>query len=421
MNIFEDKLSNGVRVVSERLKDYRSVSISLWVKAGSVDEGEGEGGISHFIEHMIFKGTKNRTASEIASQMDALGGNLNAFTSKECTCFYAKVLDEHLPLAADMISDMALNSKLSDDDIEREKGVVVEKINMAADSPEDIAHESIVSLMFEDDPLQKPILGTTQSVMSMTRDDMINYMAKRYVAGNMVIACAGNFERESLIEVLEKSFKDVSIANAVQDRNYGNMRQNRAIRSIHKDIEQVHICLGLPGFPMDTKGQYPLVALSNILGGTMSSRLFQRIREEEGLAYSVYSFPTSYCTAGYFGLYAGTGDKQAEMVIDIMMEELYRLKKDGLTDAELRRSKEQLKGSYILGLESTSSHASAIGKSALLRGKVSSEHEVLERVQSITMDDINGIIPKVLDFSRLCTVFVGKDCERLVGKMDEYR
>lgn len=148
--------------------------------------------------------------------------------------------------------------------------------------------------------------------MSMTRDDMINYMAKRYVAGNMVIACAGNFERESLIEVLEKSFKDVSIANAVQDRNYGNMRQNRAIRSIHKDIEQVHICLGLPGFPMDTKGQYPLVALSNILGGTMSSRLFQRIREEEGLAYSVYSFPTSYCTAGYFGLYAGTGDKQAE-------------------------------------------------------------------------------------------------------------
>ncbi len=421
MNIFEDKLSNGVRVVSERLKDYRSVSISLWVKAGSVDEGEGEGGISHFIEHMIFKGTKNRTASEIASQMDALGGNLNAFTSKECTCFYAKVLDEHLPLAADMISDMALNSRLSADDIEREKGVVVEEINMAADSPEDIVHEAIVSLMFEGDPLQKPILGTTQSVMGMTRDDMVNYMAKRYIAGNMVIACAGNFERESLIDILEKSFRDVSVANAEQDRNYGNMRQDRAIKSIHKDIEQVHICLGLPGYPMDTKGQYPLVALSNILGGTMSSRLFQRIREEKGLAYSVYSFPTSYCTAGYFGLYAGTGDKQAETVIDIMMEELYRLKKDGLTDAELRRSKEQLKGSYILGLESTSSHASAIGKSALLRGKVSSEQEVLDRVQSITMDDINGIIPKVLDFSRLCTAFVGRDCERLASKMDEYK
>ncbi len=405
--IWHDRLDNGIRIVSERMEHYRSLSMGVWVDAGSICETAAEAGVSHFIEHMLFKGTKNRSAADIASEMDAVGGNLNAFTAKECTCFYAKVLDEHMELAADMLSDILMNSNLFPEDIEREKGVVVEEIHMTQDSPEDVAHEALCTLLFEGTPLEKPILGTEATVRAFTRDTLTGYMGRLYRADDIVIACAGSFSREALISTLNARFAALP-AGGGRERKAGRYGAGRRVRAIHKDVEQTHLCFGLPGVPADDDRRFPMLVLNNALGGSMSSRLFQKVREEKGLAYTIYSYPTAYADTGYFALYAGTGVEASPEVARLILEELALLRKEGFTPEEFTRAKDQLRGNYLLGQENTGARSSAIGKAELLLGEVMSEEELLSRLERIRMEDVLSIIPYVLDEEKLCASIVGK-------------
>lgn len=405
--IRHDKLKNGVRVVSEQAESFRSVSMGVWVDAGSVSESEKLSGISHFIEHMLFKGTQKRTAADIAAQMDAVGGNLNAFTAKECTCFYAKVLGEDIGLAADMLSDILLRSKFDPADIEKEKGVVTEEILMTGDSPEDVAHDALCTLLFEGTPLEKPILGSAQTVASFTREDITGYMDRLYRAGDIVISCAGSFEHDALIEVLESCFASV-LPGGGRERRAGKLGPGRRVRFCEKDVEQTHICIGLPGMSAEDGRRFAMLVLNNALGGSMSSRLFQKVREEMGLAYTIYSYPTSYADTGYFALYAGTGADTAAKVARLMTDELALLRRTGLTRDEFVRAKDQLRGNYIMGQESTGARSSAIGKAELLQGRVMTEEELLGTLEAVTLDDVNGIIPEICDENAMCATLVGR-------------
>ena len=419
-NIFRTTLPNGLRIVGERMGNYRSVSIGCWVGAGSVYENVGaeceagtESGVSHFIEHMLFKGTENRGADRIAEEIDSLGGNLNAFTSKECTCFYAKVISENLVDAADLIADLVCASKLDADDIEREKGVVSEEISMNEDSPEDVAHDTLCSLFYGTDALSNPILGTQQSVGAFGADMLRAYMARRYRPENIVLAAAGNFEPETLRAAAERAFDFERIisfadkAGSVESAPRKSAHTGR-IALIDKDIEQAHIALAFPGFASESKEQYPLLMLNNIVGGCMSSRLFQSIREKQGLAYSVYSSPTFFSNGGYFTLYAGTGEKQTEKVLELMLEEYAKVLKHGVRAEELERSKRQIRTGFLLGRESTGAHASSLGRGELFGRKYASVDEILARIDGVSIESINEILPTVCDMSRIKAAVVGR-------------
>lgn len=401
------ELKNGVRVAMERMEHVRSVSIGIWVNTGSVREGDDEGGASHFIEHMAFKGTPTRTAEQIAAEMDAIGGSLNAFTSKECTCFYAKVLDEHLPIAVDLLSDITFHSTFEAEELEREKRVIVEEILMTEDTPEDLTAERANALFFQQDPLARPILGTRESVTAFDRERLLSYRAAHYTPRNTVVACAGHFEEETLLKLLEDK-----LDLAASDLAAAPLRQaypgGARAECVQKDIEQVHLTLMFPGFARDAAGQYPLAILSNIIGGSMSSRLFQSIREQRGLAYSVYSYPVFYASTGTFALYAGTGEAQAVEVVKLMREELARLRIDGVTPEEFDRCKAQLKGSYLLGLEGSGARMNVIGKVALLQNREYREEDTLNRIACVTIKDVEDMIPTVLDESQMCASFVGR-------------
>ena len=400
-------LPNGIRLIYEKMEHVRSVSMGVWVDTGSVRETPETAGASHLIEHMVFKGTERRDAEQIAIEMDAVGGNINAFTSKENTCFYAKVLDEHLDLVSDVLSDITFHSVFDPEELKKEQGVVLEEILMNEDSPEDLSGEESNMLFFGDEALASPILGSKESVRAFTRESLLAYKNEFYVPNNIVVACAGNFEEQALIDSVTRWFDAPASARAttpVLQRYPGGKRE----KFVEKDVEQVHICLTLPGFARDSEGQYPLAVLSNILGGSMSSRLFQSIREKLGLAYSVYSYPTSYTGTGTLTLYAGTGEKQAKEVLNRMVEEMERVRKAGVTKEELTRCREQLKGSYLLGMESSGSRMNALGKTLLLQKREYSEAETLRRIECVTMEDIERILPVCLDLSQASTALVGR-------------
>lgn len=401
------KLGNGMRVVGEYMPGYRSVSMGVWINAGSVYERGNEQGAAHFIEHMLFKGTKTRSASRIAEEMDAVGGNLNAFTSKECTCFYGRVLGEKVGVLSDMLADLLCNSLLDPDDIEREKGVVCEEILMTEDTPEDLVTEAAVSSFYEGDPLEKPILGTVESVRSFTHAGLADYMSRLYRAENMVISAAGGFDWDELVASLERSFdpKGGSGADAV---DFGRHIPGKRIRTVSKDIEQVHICICLPGFAKDTPENYAQLLFSNAFGGTMSSRLFQRIREERGLAYSVYSYPTAYKQSGFLTLYAGTGAENALTVAEMLMDEVRTVKRRGISREELDRAKDQLISGFLMSQESTSARSSAIGRAELLRGSHLTEEQVIARICAVTMADIEAVLPTLCDTDDISACAVGR-------------
>ena len=409
--VYRERLENGIKIIAAQMPSFRSVSMGVWIGAGSSYEGENEAGISHFIEHMLFKGTTKRTASQIAAEMDGIGGTLNAFTAKECTCLYAKVLDEHMEIAADVLSDLLRNSKFEPTDIEKEKGVVCEEILMVEDTPEDLVHEALSSIIHGNTPYAKPILGTEESVRSFTREKIRDYMDRHYLPDNIVVSCAGNFSREKLLDTVRANFGG-DAAPFQKAVPMCEITKKRAFKALQKDVEQVHICLGFPGYSIDDDRQYALFVLNNALGGSMSSRLFQNIREERGLAYSIYSYPSAYTDSGYFALYAGTGEKQAEEVVKLMLLELDEILKNGITSEEFKRSKEQLKGSYMLGQESTSARSNAIGKAELLHGKIHTEQEIMERIERVSMDDVRAILPYVFDRNRICGAFVGRMSQR---------
>ena len=401
------KLTNGIRVIMEPMDDLRSVSIGVWVNAGSVYETGADAGISHFIEHMVFKGTARRSAADIAAEMDAVGGNLNAFTAKECTCFYAKVLDENLPLAVDMLADLTLHPALDEGEMEKEKRVVIEEILMSEDSPEDKAFETAGAAFYAGTVLSGPILGTAETVSAFTRGQVRDYMARRYVTGNVVIACAGSFAPDQLLPLLEEAF-------AGCPRGEGDMIEEREPRAgkkwlfVKKDTEQLNACLMLPGFRLDSSENFALAVLSNALGGSMSSRLFQKIREELGLAYSVYTYPMAYRDTGAICLYFGSGEKQATRTLALALAELDRLKAEGLTEAEFLRSRDQLKGSFLLGMEGSGAHMNAIGKRLLLQNKEFTIEDTLSAIECVTIDKVNNILEHVLSPRRAVCAAVGR-------------
>lgn len=417
--MFSEVLPNGIRVVGECMPGYRSVSMGVWINAGSVYELGNESGAAHFIEHMLFKGTKTRSASRIAEEMDAVGGNLNAFTSKECTCFYGRVLGRDIDALSEMLADIIGNSLLDPDDIEREKGVVSEEIRMTEDTPEDLVTDTAISLFYDGDPLERPILGTLDSVRSFSREGLVGYMDRLYRPDNMVIAAAGDFDPDRLMSSLRASFTANGSASGA-DILFGRHIPGKRIRFIRKDVEQAHIALCLPGFKKDTRESYALLLLSNCFGGSMSSRLFQRIREEMGLAYSVYSFPTAYKESGFLTLYAGTGASEALNVTELLYEEIKRAGERGVTEEELSRAKDQLISSFLMAQESTSARSGAIGRTELLRGRHLSEDEITARIRGVGMEDIEGILGSVFNTDDVSACIVGRvekvkdDIEKIV-------
>jgi predicted Zn-dependent peptidase len=399
-------LKNGVRVVCERIPHVRSVSAGIWVKTGSRNENAKNNGISHFVEHMLFKGTETRSAAQIAECIDNIGGQLNAFTGKECTCFYAKTLDEHIGIALDVLSDMFFNSVFDKRDIALEKQVILEEISMYEDSPEELVHDLLSETVWGGSSVGYPILGTKSSLKNINRRMILEYMDERYVQPNTVISVAGNFEEDRLEALLDKYFGGWEPKNG-RDGETRQIEFRPEISIKEKDTEQVHICLGFEGVKTGDDDMYPLLAVNNILGGGMSSRLYQKIREEKGLVYSVYSYPTAYMDTGLFTIYAGMKPENLKEVTNLIEEEVEDIRSNGITQAELERTREQMKGNYILGLESTSSRMNSIGKSELLLGYIYTPDEILEKISSVTMDDIGRIISRIFGSDRKGVSVVG--------------
>jgi len=400
-------LSNGIRLVTEYIPHVKSVSIGFWVESGSIYEGIENNGITHFIEHMLFKGTAQRTAKEIAAAIDNIGGQLNAFTSKECTCYYAKVLDTHLPIAVDVLSDMIFNSIFSPTEIEKEKSIIVEEINMYEDSPEDLVHDLLTKTVFMNNSLGLPILGSYETVRSFSRDDLIRYIDNNYTTNKIVISVAGHFDAEELIIMLEdklKSFKNI------KQRNDNCLTPGFAVNNSLKikDTEQLHLCIGLEGVPTASQYLYPLLLMNNVFGGSMSSRLFQNIREDKGLAYSVFSYPSTYKHQGLFTIYLAINPTQINNACKHIVEEINIIKKDGLSEDELQKSKEQLKGNLILGLESTSSRMTSIGRSELLLNKIYSQKDMINKIDSVRIEEVSEVIQKVFNMDKASIAVVGK-------------
>lgn len=389
----KEVLANGTRLVSEDIPHVRSVSLGIWVGCGSRFEEPQEHGVSHFLEHLLFKGTANRTAKEIAESLESVGGHLNAFTTKEYTCFYAKVLDEHLDLAVDVLTDMFFHSLMTEDDIAKEKRVVLEEISMYEDSPDELVHDLFNQAAWPDHPLGRPILGTVESIGSLDRERVLDFYRRHYVPSQTVIAAAGNVDHKALRDRLTPIF------SAPGGQPPVNMittpLASAAVKFHEKDTEQVQICVGVPGLSQEDDDIYVLHVLNNVLGGGVSSRLFQEIREERGLAYSVYSYPTSHIDSGLFVVYAGTSPANAPEVTELLVREMAKIKADGITEGELARTKEQIKGSLFLGLESVSSRMSRLGKSEICFNRIITPEEVIDRVARVTLGDIHRVANKL--------------------------
>ncbi|WP_425447489.1 M16 family metallopeptidase [Dethiothermospora halolimnae] len=400
-------LDNGLRVVSEYIPHVKSVSIGIWIETGSRQENIGNSGVSHFIEHMLFKGTDNRTAKKIAESIDNIGGQLNAFTSKECTCFYAKVLDNHLPIAVDVLADMLFNSRFSQEDIEKEKSVVIEEINMYDDSPEDQVHDLLSKTIFDSHPLALPILGDLKSVKGLTKEKILNYFTEKYIPENIVISMVGNFDVEESRKLLNDYFGHWQGNKKNQElESPPVLTQNLKFKD--KETEQLHLCLGLEGISQGDEDLYSLLVLNNVFGGSMSSSLFQKVREDRGLVYSIFSYPSSYKDTGIFTIYAGLNPNQLLNVTELIIDDIHQIKNNYLTDDQLTKSKEQLKGNYILGLESTSSRMTSLGKSELLYGKIHSPKEIIDKIDKVNLADIKRVTNKVFDLDKLNVAYVGK-------------
>ncbi len=380
---------NGLRIVLENIPSVRSVTIGIWVLTGSRNETKMNNGISHFLEHMFFKGTDTRSAQEIAEAFDSIGGQINAFTSKEYTCFYAKVLDTHKDYALEILADMFFNSSFDEEEMEREKKVVYEEIKMYEDTPDDIVHDLLARASFGDHPLGYPILGTEEHLKSFSPEDLRNYVEQRYTPDNVVISVAGNVD-ESFMNNIASYFGKFERNVGKESLETPTFLANRIERN--KDTEQAHLCLGFNGLKLGDENTYSLVVMNNVLGGSMSSRLFQDVREKQGLAYSVFSYHSTYLDNGLLTIYAGTGKEQLPLLQDTINNTLELLIKDGLTDKELRNSKEQLKGSLMLSLESTNSKMSRNGRNELLLRRHRSLDDMIKEIDAVSHESIRKVI-----------------------------
>jgi predicted Zn-dependent peptidase len=394
-------LPGGLRVITETLPAVRSAAFGIWAGVGSRDEGPAHAGATHYLEHLLFKGTRKRTALEISATMDAVGGELNAFTGKEYTCYYARVLDADLPLAIDVLSDMVTSSLIESKDVDAERGVILEEIAMNEDDPSDTVHEAFVRQLFGDTPLGRPILGTVDSINGITRDQIAEHYRARYTPDHLVVAAAGRLDHDTVVQHAERTFRHVldGAAQPAAPRLAGaaaSPGEGRGVRLVSRGIEQANLVLGCAALSRTDDRRFPLGVLNAALGGGMSSRLFQEVREKRGLAYSVYSFTSQHADAGLWGVYAGCLPSKADDVLAICRDEIAKVVSGGLTGAELERGKGQLRGSMVLGLEDPSSRMSRLGKSELVYPRLEPVDDILASIEAVTHDDVRAVAADIL-------------------------
>ncbi len=405
-NIRREVLPNGLIVLTERMEHVRSISIGIWIKTGSRHEDTEYNGISHFVEHMLFKGTRNRTAEDIARQVDSIGGNMDAFTAKECISFNVKVLDEHLPIAMDVLSDLVLNPIFSARDISRERGVILEEIKMDEDNPDYLVHEIFTQNFWKDHPLGKPILGTKDTVRRFEQPLLFDYYGKRFCAGNMIVSAAGHVEHEEFSDLVRQRFSTLpGSKNGFHDTPPKAVA--RIIMRNKKALEQVQICVGVPSYPVSHERRYASYVLNTLLGGGMSSRLFQTLRERQGLAYSIFSELNPYRDTGCLSVYVGTSRGSAPKVVESVVREFADLKANKVPEDELRRAKDQLKGSLMLSLESTTARMSNLARQEMYFDRFVGTDEVLQRVEAVTSEDLMSLANQFFEKKQIAVTVLG--------------
>ena len=410
------KLDCGTTVVMEKIDHLKSVAMGIWVRAGSVDETPEVSGVSHYIEHMMFKGTGKRTAKQIASDVDAIGGQFNAFTGKEGTCYYIKTLSDNIDKAAEILLDMITNSNMDEEEMDKERKVILEEMKMIQDMPDEDVHDMIVELVFSEHPLGKTIIGTPESLEGIDREALLGYFNAEYTRDSIVVAIAGNFDEENVCNMINDAFYKLAESKEKKDHHIGEYKKGFAVKV--KDVEQSHICMAVPALSMDDKDYFAMNTLNNIMGGSMSSRLFQNIREEKGLAYSVFSTYTPYSNGGYFTIYAGVSHDEVEAAIEGIKEELHLLKEEGISYEELLIAKEQMKSSYIFAQENVSTRMFSLGKNMTLLGKFRSQEEMINGYDSVTMDDIERVTELICHTDRYCAAAVTIEDFDLQGIME---
>ncbi len=400
-------LDNGIRVVTEQMAHVRSVSLGVWIGTGSRRESSDENGISHFIEHMVFKGTKNRSAEDIARSVDSIGGGLDAFTAKEMVSYNTKVLDEHLPLAFDVLADLVLCPLFRAEDIEKEKGVILEELKMEVDNPEYLLHEIFSSNFYKDHPLGKPILGTKETVRAFDRDMLYKYYSRIYSPANILITAAGNLKHGQLVDLVHERFHNLKASHRLgADRPPAP--HSRLVFRAKSSLEQVHLYMGVPAYPLPHEARFTCYVLNTILGGGMSSRLFQNIREKQGLAYAVYSELSMYHDTGCMAIYAGTSLETARKVVECIMREFRDLKNVLAPADELRRAKDHLKGSFMLGLESTSSRMGNLARQEMYFGRFFTLDEMLESIEAVTAGQVQQIAREFFNPDQIALTMLGR-------------
>jgi predicted Zn-dependent peptidase len=403
--IVRDVLGNGLRILTERMTQVRSVSIGVWLTRGSRHESADKSGIAHFVEHMLFKGTATRSAEDIAQAIDSIGGQLDAFTAKEYASYYIKVLDEHLPLAMDILTDIVRNPAFSAEDIEREKKVVVEEIKMVEDTPDDLVHELFTQGFWENHPLGRPILGTRETVESFNAELLRDYFQQAYTARNLIVSAVGNVEHDQVRELVEERFGSLPAAGSVLGEQAPQVVPKVLIRN--KELEQSHLCIGVSSYPQNHDDRYSSYLLNTLLGGSMSSRLFQNVREKRGLAYAVFSGLSAYRDAGSFTVYAGCANDAVGQVIDLVVEELRGVKNAPVPVAELQRAKDHLKGSLMLSLENTASRMSHLARQEIYFDRQFGLDETLQGIERVTAADVQRVAADLFRDGSLSATVLG--------------
>ena len=406
-NIRRTVLPNGLTILTEKMDHIRSVAMGVWIRAGSRHELAEVNGISHFVEHMVFKGTKSRSAQHIAREVDAIGGNLDAFTGKETVCFNIKVLDEHVPIALDVLSDLVLNPTFASDEITRERGVILEEIKMDEDNPDYLVHEIFTQAFWKDHPLGKPILGTKETVRRFERETLFDFYGKQFHGGNMIFSAAGNIDHDIFVEQVTRRFESLPAGESLTVQVPPKTAARIILRN-KKALEQVQLCLGFPAPAIADESRYVVLVLNTILGGGMSSRLFQTVREERGLAYSIYSDLNPYSDTGSLCVYAGTSSDRAIQVVQLVMEQFRRLKSEPLPADELRRAKDQLKGNLLLSLESSTSRMSNLARQQMHFNYFFGMQEILDKVESITEDQVLAMANQLFQPELVAVTLLGR-------------
>ena len=403
--IAREVFDNGLTLLTESMPHVRSISLGAWLTHGSRHEGDADAGIAHFTEHMLFKGTTTRSAEVIAQQVDSIGGQLDAFTGKECASYYIKVLDEHLPRAVDLLSDLLLRPAFHDDDVQREAQVILEEIKMVEDTPDDLVHELFIDGFWPGHPLGRSILGSPASVAAITSDSLRAFFERSYVAGNLVVAAAGNVDHAALRELVGESFGGLPVRAGTAAETPPDVRPGLTVRA--KPIEQSHICLGTRGYSQTHEDRFPSYVLNTVLGGSMSSRLFQNIREKRGLAYAVSSGLEAYRDTGMLSVYVGCAAASVREVIDLVVAEMRLIAREPIPDDELQRAKDHLKGSLVLGLESTASRMSQLARAEIYFGRQFDLAELLARVDDITAGDVRRVAADLFSNGNLAATVLG--------------